>query len=183
MSIQSKIKSMKRIIIDSDFRFQFLSDKKISRNIPDKQFLERYYKIKLKKDLNLEDPKLFTEKLQWLKLYDHRDVYTQMVDKAGAKEYVAKRVGEEYVIPTLGIWDNFDEIDFDILPSQFVLKCTHDSGSIVICKDKNSFDIEKAKRKIEKGLKQDFYYVFREWPYKNVKPRIIAEKYMETEHI
>lgn len=133
----------------------------------------------MKKRLNLKFPKSFNEKIQWLKLYDRKPEYTQMVDKYEAKNYVADRIGQEYIIPTLGVWDHFDEIDFDTLPQQFVLKCTHDSGGIVIVHDKNTFDKKAAKKKIETCLKRNFYYAGREWPYKNVKPRIIAEQYME----
>ena len=129
--------------------------------------------------LDLKNPKRFSEKVQWLKLYDRRDEYTQMVDKYEAKNYIAEKLGEEYIIPTLGIWNSFDEIDFDKLPNKFVLKSTHDSGGVVICKDKNTFDIEHAKNILNRSLKRNYYYVGREWPYKNVKPRIIAEEFVE----
>lgn len=130
---------------------------------------------------NLKNPKTFNEKLQWLKLHDKREEYTLMVDKYEAKNYVAGIIGEEYIIPTLGVWDRFEDIDFTELPNQFVLKTTHDSGGVVICKDKQTFDIEKAKKKLNKSLKNNFYYMHREYPYKNVKPRIIAEKFMVDE--
>ena len=112
-------------------------------------------------------------------LFNRKPEYTTMVDKYAAKEFVANLIGEEYIIPTLGVWDSFDEIDFDALPNQFVLKCTHDSGGLVICRDKRTLDITSARNKIEHFLKRNFYRVHREWPYKNVKPRIIAEQYME----
>lgn len=130
---------------------------------------------------NLKNPRTFNEKLQWLKLHDKREEYTQMVDKYEAKKYVAGIIGEDYIIPTLGVWDNFEDIDFSTLPSQFVLKTTHDSGGVVICKDKETFDIGKAKKKLERSLKNNFFYMHREYPYKNVKPRIIAEKFMVDE--
>ena len=129
----------------------------------------------------MNNVKSFNEKLQWLKLYDRKDIYTTLVDKNAVKDYVAKKIGDEYIIPTLGVWDSFDEIDFDTLPEQFVLKCTHDSGGLVICSDKAKFDKFEAKQKIESCLKRNYYYFGREWPYKNVKPRIIAEKYMVDE--
>lgn len=129
--------------------------------------------------LNLRDPKSYNEKLQWLKLYDRNLLYTTMVDKYAVKEYVANIIGEKYIIPTLGVWDKFDDIDFDLLPDQFVLKCTHDSGGLVICKDKNKLDLKKAKQKIESSLLTDYFVSGREWPYKNVSRKIIAEKYME----
>lgn len=151
----------------------------VRRFIPDKFFLKIIYKKTFKKSLNLDNPTLFNEKLQWLKLYDRKEIYTKMVDKYEAKKYVASIIGEEYIIPTLGVYEKFDEIDFEKLPNQFVIKCTHDSGGIVIVKDKKTFDRSGARRKINKSLKRNYYYVCREWPYKNVKPRIIIEKYME----
>lgn len=130
-------------------------------------------------DLNLDNPKTFSEKLQWMKLYDHNPLYTKLVDKYEVKQYVKEKIGEQYVIPTIGIWEKTKDIDFDKLPDQFVLKCTHDSGGLVICKDKGSLDIRKAKRKLSKSLSRNYYYMGFEWPYKNVKPRILAEVYME----
>ena len=131
--------------------------------------------------LDLDNPQTYNEKLQWQKLYDRRPEYTKMVDKYDAKEYVANIIGKEYIIPTLAVYDRVEDIDFDALPDQFVLKCTHDSGGIVICKDKSTLDIAAALKKLERGLKTNFYYQNREWPYKNVKPRIIAEQYMVDE--
>lgn len=128
--------------------------------------------------LDLKHPKTFNEKLQWLKLHNHNSDFIKMVDKAEAKKYVASIIGEEYIIPTLAVYERAKDINFDELPCQFVLKCTHDSGGIVICKDKATLDIKDAIRKLQKGLKKNFYYINREWPYKNVKPRIIAEQYM-----
>ena len=129
--------------------------------------------------LNLDNPQTFNEKLQWMKLYDHQDLYTTLVDKYAVKEYVSERIGKEYIIPTLAVWNTVDEIDISILPNQFVLKTTHDSGSIVICKDKSSFNLKLAQNKLKKSMKRDYYMAGREWPYKNVKRRILAEKYME----
>jgi len=145
----------------------------------DEKYLKLTFKERMGYPLNLEDPKTFNEKLQWLKLYNRRPEYTAMVDKYEAKLYVADKIGEEYIIPTLGVWDKFDDIDFDALPDQFVLKCTHDSGGLAICRDKSKFDKEAARQKIERSLKRNYYWSSREWPYKNVKPRIIAEQYME----
>jgi len=154
-----------------------------SRNlikISDEEFLKEKYYIRMDKKLNLDSPQTFNEKLQWLKLYDRNPEYTKMVDKYEVKKYISEILGEEYIIPTIGVWDKFEDIDFEKLPNQFVLKCTHDSGGLVICKDKSKLDIKDAKKKINKSLKSNFYYKGREWPYKNVKPRIIAEKYMAT---
>lgn len=147
--------------------------------ISDEKFLKLLYKMKFKKNLNLDHPKTFNEKIQWLKLYDRKDKYTIMSDKYAAKEYVSNIIGEEYIIPTIGVWDKFENIDFSGLPKQFVLKCTHDSGTVIICKDKARLDISKIRKKVKKNLKRNYYYTGREWPYKNIKPRIIIEKYME----
>ena len=152
------------------------------RIIPDRAYIQMYYFAHFKKFCNLKNPKTYNEKLNWLKLHDKNPIYTRIVDKFEAKEYVKDIIGDQYIIPTLGVWDNFDDIDFDELPQQFVLKCTHDSEGLVIVKDKDKLDKEMAKNKIESALKQNFFYIVREWPYKNVKPRIIAEKYME-DHI
>lgn len=127
---------------------------------------------------NLENPQTYNEKLQWLKLYWHHPILPTLVDKFAVKEYVSKQIGEQYIIPTLGVWDSVSDIDWDSLPNQFVLKCTHDSGGLVICKAKTKLDKKAAIRKLKKSLSQNYYYYGFEWPYKNVKPRIIAEKYM-----
>ena len=145
----------------------------------DEKYIKIAYKIRMGKNLNLQQPKTYSEKLQWLKLYDRKPIYTDLVDKYQVKKIVADIIGEKYIVPTLGVWDKAENIDFDILPDQFVLKCTHDSGGLVICKDKKKLDKSAAVRKLNACLKHNFYYAQREWPYKNVKPRIIAEKYME----
>lgn len=145
----------------------------------DRLHILRSWYSRMSYDLNLRNPQSYNEKLQWLKLYDRNPLYTTMVDKYAVKEYVANIIGQKYIIPTLGVWTSFDEIDFDSLPEQFVLKCTHDSGGLVICKDKNKLDLSKARQKIETSLQTDYYMNGREWPYKNVPRRIIAEKYME----
>ena len=146
--------------------------------ISDPLYLKLKYGVLMKKRLNLKNPITFNEKLQWLKLHDRNPLYINMVDKYEAKRYVAHRIGEEYIIPNYGVWDSFDQINFDSLPDSFVLKCTHDSGGLVIVKDKSTFDRAQAREKINQCLKRNFYYSGREWPYKNVKPRIIAEAYM-----
>lgn len=146
--------------------------------LSDDIYLKLQYKHIVGKQLDLKKPKTFNEKLQWLKINDRNPEYTQMVDKYEVRKYIADKIGEEYLIPLLGVWDRFDDINFDKLPEQFVLKCTHDSGSIIFCKDKNTFNFKYAEKKLKKCLKHNFYWVGREWPYKNIKPRIIAEKYM-----
>ena len=179
MAFKSKAKKIMRFLMDKDYRFLVLSGLGWKKNMPAEQFLKRMYAIQIGRELNLDDPITYTEKLQWLKLYDHRLEYTTMVDKYTAKQYVAQKIGEQYVIPLLGVWENADKIDFAMLPNQFVLKATHDSGTIVICKDKAQLDIDATKKKLNYFLKRKYYDCNREWPYKNVKPRIIAEPYME----
>ena len=147
--------------------------------LSDKAFIKAVYRAKFGKKLNLKNPKTFNEKLQWLKLNDKDPKYAKMVDKYEAKKYVGDIIGEEYIIPTYGVYDNFDEINFDSLPNSFVIKCTHDSGGVAICKDKKTFDKKSAKEKIEKSLERNYFNEGREPVYKYVKPRIIVEKYME----
>lgn len=157
----------------------YLIDIGIERWIPDEKYLKRLYKKKMHKELNLDNPKTYNEKLQWLKLYDRNPLYSNLVDKFEVKKYVASIIGEKYIIPTLGIWNKYSEIDFDKLPDQFVLKCTNDSGGIAICHKKSDFNKKKQKLRLTLYGKRNFYYRSREWPYKNVKQRIIAEEYME----
>lgn len=156
---------------------------RFSRLYSDEKFLKKLFKLQMGKELNLDNPQSFSEKLQWLKLYDRRPEYTQMVDKYEVKKYVANIIGEEYIIPTFGVWNSFDEIDFDALPNQFVLKTTHGGGNtgVVICKDKSIFNREHARKRLQRSMKHDIYKHLCEWPYKNVKRRIIAEQYMEDE--
>ncbi|MDY6367320.1 MAG: ATP-grasp fold amidoligase family protein [Clostridia bacterium] len=147
----------------------------------DDKYLKTVFKSKIGRELDLDNPKTFNEKLQWLKLYDRKPIYTKMVDKAEAKKIVAEKIGEEYIIPTLGVYEKWDDIDFDALPDSFVIKCTHNSGGLIVVKDKSKFNRKSAKKKIEKRLKTNYFYGSREWPYKNVKPRIIIEKYVESD--
>lgn len=147
--------------------------------LSDKTFLTLNYRLAFGRWPNVENPQSFNEKLLWLKLYDRRKEYSQLVDKYEVKKYVANLIGEQYLIPTLRIWDSVEEIDIEGLPDQFVLKCTHDSGSVVICKDKTRFDFQQAVRKLKKKYHKNLYNWAREWVYKNVKPRVIAEQYME----
>ena len=156
-----------------------LSKLGMKRSTPDDVFLRHVYKAHFGKELDLENPRTFNEKLQWLKLYDRNPLYNSLVDKCEVKEHVARIIGEEFIIPTLGVWTRFEEIDFDALPDQFVLKCTHDSASVAICRDKKHFDVAKARKMLTRGLRRNFYWGGREWPYKDVKPRILAEQYME----
>jgi hypothetical protein len=147
----------------------------------DKSFLKLLYKVHFGRRLDLVTPKSFNEKLQWLKMYDRNPQYCMLVDKYEVKQYVANVIGEDYIIPTLGVWDSVEEVDWQSLPNQFVIKCTHDSGSVVVCKNKNDLDIDAVSKKLKKCLKKNMYYWGREWVYRDVKPRIIAEKFMKDE--
>lgn len=146
----------------------------------DEIFIKAYFQMFMGYPIDLENPKTLCEKLQWLKLYDRRPEYSGMVDKYEVKKYVADLIGKEHVIPSYGVWDSFDEIDFEHLPEQFMLKCTHDSGTFCIVKSKGLFDKDAAKKKFDDALKKNYFYSgYREWPYRDVKPRIIAEKYID----
>lgn len=147
--------------------------------IPDEQYLKIAYSLRFGKTLNLDAPMTFNEKTQWLKLYNRNPLYTKLVDKYKVRKYIAEEIGEQYLIPLVGgPWKSFDEIDFDNLPNQYVLKCNHDSGGLVICRDKSKIDKAAVREKIERCLQQNYYFHGREWAYRNVPPQIIAEKYM-----
>lgn len=165
--------------------FRRIANNIINKTAPmwsDRLFLQVKGFIKLDYKLNLDNPRSFNEKINWLKLNHKDESLTRLVDKYAVKEYVASIIGVEHVIPTLAVYDKAEDIDFDKLPQQFVLKCTHDSGGIVVCKDKNKLDKTKAVKMLHKALKRNFIALTREYPYKNVTPRIIAEQYMEDEY-
>jgi len=173
-------KTLKDIIKHPSLIYQALGALGLLKCVKDEKYLKRLYKIRMGKKLDLDNPKTYNEKLQWLKLYDRKPIYTKMVDKAEAKKIVAEKIGVEYIIPTLGVYEKWDDIDFDALPDSFVIKCTHDSGGLVIVKDKNNFDKKAAKKIIKRHLKLNFYNSAREWAYKDVKPRIIIEKFIDA---
>ena len=176
----SKIEEIKNLFT-KDKRILFFSHFKFSEYIDDKHYLQLLYKAKTGETLNLDNPITFGEKLQWLKLYNRKPVYTVMVDKIAAKEYVSKLLGAEYIIPNIGVWNTPEQIDFDSLPNKFVLKCNHNSGlGMVICKDKRQLDKKTVLKNLRLGMKENFYAHAREWPYKNVERKIFAEKYMEN---
>lgn len=176
MNIKLFIKNPSRIIAARKLRG-------VTRFLSDKAFLKCMYKAEFNRQLDLKSPRGFNEKLQWLKLHDRDPRYVQMVDKYEAKRLVADKIGEAYIIKTLGVWQDFDSIDFDTLPDRFVIKCTHDSAGLVICRDKSHFDRNAARAKINQCLKHNYFYAGREWPYKNIKPRIIVEAYMEDHRL
>lgn len=151
---------------------------KCAQIIPTKLYLKLLYRIKTGKILHLDNPVTYSEKLNWLKVYDRNPLYTKLVDKYLVRQYVEECIGTKYLIPLIGVWDKFEDIDFSKLPEKFVLKCTHDFGSVVIVEDKSQMDIEKARSVINDELRYNFYYRGREWAYKDVKPRVIAEQFM-----
>ena len=174
--IMKYIKNPRRIIA-------YLGAKGFLNWVEDENYIKLIFRGIFGKELNLDSPQTFNEKLQWLKLHNRKPEYTMMVDKYAVRKYIAHTIGEEYLIPLLGVWDNPNDIDFDALPNQFVLKCNHNSGlGMCICKDKSKLNIEKVKAELRKGLKQDYYLTNREWPYKNVDRKIIAEKFMEDDN-
>ena len=178
-----KIKNVTcKILTDKKYRTKLFAGLGFYDRMDDEKYLKKLYTVNFGKELDLENPKTFNEKLQWLKLYDRKPEYTMMVDKYRVREYISEKLGEEYLIPLLGVWDDPEEIDFDKLPNQFVLKCNHNSGlGMCICKDKSKLDIKKVKAELKKGLKENFYLRGREWPYKDVPRKIICEKYMVDE--
>ncbi len=171
--------SLRKVLKNPYCIFSVLANRGCFSWLPDKMFVKLLFRSQMGKWPNLKDPKTFSEKLQWIKLYDRNPEYTKMVDKYAVKDYVAEKIGAQYVVPLLGVWEKADDIDFNTLPEKFVLKTTHDSGGIVVCKDKSKLDVKEAKRKLEYFRKRNYFAHNREWPYKNVPHRIIAEKYME----
>lgn len=163
------------------FFVQYLAAHGFLKWLSDEKYIKLIYRVSMNKKLNLANPTTFNEKLQWLKLYDRRNEYTEMVDKYTVRDYVKNRIGESHLIPLIGVWDNVDEIDFSKLPNKFVLKCNHDSGGWVICRDKDTLDIKSTKSFLRKRLNRNFFWNAREWPYKNVKRKIICEKFMVDE--
>lgn len=176
----SKIKKIFRLFTDANFRFDYLNYKGLFKNWPDEKVLKQKFKLTFGRELDLNNPSTFNEKLNWLKLYYRKPIFTQMADKYAVKQLVADKIGKEYVVPLYGVWDSPEQIDFNALPNQFVLKCTHNSGGgRCICKDKNKLNLSEVKRGLSKGLGQNYYLSLREWPYKNIKPKIIAEKFLD----
>lgn len=176
------VKKLLKYATNSDYRFLINANRGKYDSWDDEKFLKRKFKACLGRELDLDNPKTFNEKLQWMKLYDRRPEYVTYVDKYLVRDYIAEKLGEEYLIPLIGAWDSPDEIDFDSLPDKFVLKCNHNSGvGMYICRDKSKMDVEKVKSELRRGLAQDYYLTGREWPYKDVPRKIICEKFMSDE--
>ena len=178
MSIIDKIYEKKKKAI-SWYRKYFTIDGTYTCILSDKVYLKKLYKFRTGKKLNLKNPETFNEKLNWLKLYDRKPEYTVMADKYKAREYIAEKIGSQYLIPLLGVWDSPEEIDFDSLPNEFVLKCNHDNG-VIICRDKNKLDFESVKKNLSNRMQRSFYKKNREWPYKNIPRKIICEKLLKN---
>lgn len=178
----NKIKNGLRFICDSKYRFIYLADLGFYDHMDDAEYLKKKFYALLGYELDLENPKTFNEKMQWLKLYDRKPEYVKMVDKYEVKKYVSDIIGEEYIIPTISCWNTAGEIDWNKLPNKFVLKVTHDSGGIVICKDKDRLNKNQSVKNLKKSLKRNYYLRHREWPYKEVCRRIIAEKYIAEDN-
>lgn len=152
--------------------------KKSLRFLPDKSYIKLYYRLRVGRKLNMDNPTTLNEKLQWMKFNYRFPLQSIVSDKLLVRDYVKEKIGEEYLIPLLGSWKDYEDIDFSLLPKQFVLKCNHDSGGLVVCTDKDKLDFTKAKDKVEKSLKSNFFYIGREYQYRNIKPRIICEKFI-----
>ena len=152
------------------------------KTMPDAYYLRVLWKNRMGYPLDLKNPKTFNEKIQWLKLYDRNPLYIKLADKVEVKKWVANKIGEKYVVPTIGVYDKPEQIEWSMLPSQFVLKCNHDYGSVIICKDKKKFDKQAAIQKLNNCLSRNFWWYYREWVYKNIPPKILVETYMEQEN-
>ena len=173
---------LKKFLCDPKVRLGYLTKLGLTDGISDRRLLEMKYRASMGGELDLDTPSTFNEKLQWLKLYDRKPEYTVMVDKYRVRDYIADTIGSEYLIPLVGVWDSADEIDFDALPNQFAMKCNHNSGlGMCICKDKSKLDVVQVKKELRKGLQEDYYLTGREWPYKDVPRKIIAEQFMKSD--
>lgn len=158
--------------------YKIAENGKYFSSLSDSKYLSIIYRILVNEKLNLKNPKSYTEKLQWLKIYDHKRIYNTMVDKYEVRNYIKKTIGEEYLIPLIDVYDNVEDINWESLPKEFVLKATHTSGNVIICKDKNNLNKSETIKELNKWLKRDYYSYFREWPYKDLKPKIVCEKFL-----
>ena len=170
--IKKAIKEPKKLLL-------YLCNYRIYNWMPDKMYLKYIYRLMTGKKLRLDPPVTFNEKIQWLKLYDRKEIYSSLVDKYEVRQYIAQRIGEKYLVPLLGVWDSQEDVDFNSLPQQFVLKPTHTSGNVLICRDKDTLDQDATRQQMREWLKRDYFWGQREWPYKNTTPRIIAEKMID----
>ena len=169
-----------RLCEDNDYRFRVLDSFGFFNGMDDEKYISKKYHSIMGKKLNLDHPTTFNEKLQWLKINDRNPLYSSLVDKYEVKQLVQSKISDCGIIKTIGVWNSFDQINFDLLPERFVLKCTHDRGSYFVCRNKAMINKMQLKKKYKTALNKNFYYYGREWPYKDVKPRIIAEEYIEN---
>lgn len=176
MNLKRGITLFKNFILNPDLRFSYMTKLGFHKSMSDERFVRKSFELRMGKKVNLENPVTLNDKLQWLKLHDRRPIYTIMADKYRAREYITEKIGSEYTVPLYGVWKNVDDIDFDSLPDSFVIKCNHDCGGLSICRDKNTFDVESAKKKLSRSMSRNYYTIGREWQYKNIKPVILAEK-------
>lgn len=177
----SKLNTAFYLLKNNDGEFKASLLKTFAFLFSDKTYLSKLFEYRMGYKIDWDSPRTFSEKLQWLKLYDRNPLYTKLVDKYEVKKYVSDCVGNQYVAKTLGVWDDPESVDISSLPDRFVLKTTHGGGNtgVIICKDKNSLNIEKMRKSLAASMKQDLYRDSREWPYKNVRKRIIAEEFLE----
>lgn len=184
MDVKHILKSGVKFLTDSGYRFSILAGKGFYDNMSDEEYIKRLYKTKVGRELNLGNPQTFTEKLNWLKIYDRDPKYTMLADKYLVRDWVAEMIGEDYLVPLLGVYDNAEEIDFDLLPDKFALKCTHNSGEgMCLCRDKSKLNREEVVRQLNAGLKKSYFPASREWAYKDIVPRIICEEMLECQKI
>lgn len=179
--MQKNAKKAIRVLDKFKFLLRLLRNRRVLILIPDGTYLKLYYWMRMGRKLDLHNPKTFNEKIQWLKLYDRNPVYAEYADKYEVRKHVEAVIGEKYLIPLLGVWDDFDAIDFGEWSNRFVLKCTHDSGGVIVCKNKAKLDWKETRGKIEQRLAKNYYDWSREWAYKNIQPRIICEEFIESE--
>lgn len=178
--MKSVIEYLKHPSLIKEGFFNAKMNSKHSKSLSDKEYISILFEHKMGRPINLERPTSFNEKLQWLKLNDIHDEFTDLSDKIKVKDIISNLLGKEYIVPTLKIYDSPNEIDFNELPEKFVLKCNHDSGSVIICRNKNAINKKKIIKKLNKFLKTDFYLNSREYPYKNIERKVFAEQYIET---
>ena len=178
----AKLKKLADFVSDKNYRFMVLARKGFYDSLPDKDYVIRESAANIGYTPNIKNPVSFNDKMQWLKLYDRNPLYSKIVDKYSVRGFVEEKIGSDSLVPLVGgPWKSVEEIDIAALPNQFVLKCTHDSGGVFVCKDKATFDWNSAKGKLAAHLSKNYFYQHREWPYKKVLPLIIAEAYLHEE--
>jgi len=152
----------------------------IRRVVPASFFASLEYRLEMGKKLNLKNPHTLSEKVQWLKLNDRNPIYVRLMDKYEVRQYIKSEVGEQYLVPLIGLYDTVDEIPFEALPNQYVIKCTHDSGSVIFKNAANLISTQDIKTHLAKALQTNYYYQHREWGYKDIRPRVICEHLIHT---